>query len=81
MTRRTLADLPDIGVVRVLAVRGQDSHSERLRELGFTPGTEVSFVRRAPFRGPLIVQLRGYHLALRLPEARLIEVETPGDLR
>jgi len=73
----SLADLPRVGLARVLTVEGDDAASQRLRELGFTPGTEVDFVRRAPFGGPLVVQLRGYQLALRPAEARLVRIETP----
>lgn len=73
----SLADLPRVGLARVLTVEGDDAASQRLRELGFTPGTEVDFVRRAPFGGPLVVQLRGYQLALRPAEARRVRIETP----
>lgn len=73
----SLADLPRVGLARVLTVDGDDDASQRLRELGFTPGTEVDFVRRAPFGGPLVVQLRGYQLALRPAEARRVRIETP----
>lgn len=73
----SLADLPRVGLARVLTVDGDDAASQRLRELGFTPGTEVDFVRRAPFGGPLVVQLRGYQLALRPAEARRVRIETP----
>lgn len=77
----SLADLPRIGLGRVLGVQGDDDTAQRLRELGFTPGTEVQFVRRAPFGGPLIVQLRGYQLCLRATEARRVQVEAPGGRR
>lgn len=73
----SLADLPRVGLARVLTVDGDDDASQRLRELGFTPGTEVDFVRCAPFGGPLVVQLRGYQLALRPSEARRVRIETP----
>mgnify|MGYP002851652880 FL=1 len=72
----SLADLPRVGLARVLSVEGEDAVSQRLRELGFTAGTEVDYVRRAPFGGPLVVQLRGYQLALRPAEARRIRIET-----
>jgi ferrous iron transport protein A len=75
-----LADLSRYGLARVRRVLGEDAAAQRLRELGFTPGTEVDFVRRAPFGGPLIVQLRGYQLALRPAEARRVEIETTGDV-
>jgi ferrous iron transport protein A len=75
----TLADLPRIGLAKVSLVLGSDSSALRLLELGFTPGTEVVFVRRAPFGGPFVVQLRGYQLCLRTREARLVQVVTTGE--
>lgn len=74
----SLADLAKFGLARVVRVHGDDSASQRLSELGFTPGTEVDFVRKAPFGGPLVVQLRGYQLALRPGEAKRVEIETTG---
>jgi len=36
----------------------------RLAEMGLTPGTEVQVVRKAPFRGPIEIMVRGVTLAL-----------------
>jgi len=76
-SRLSLADLQKVGWARVVHVEGEDDTGQRLRELGFATGTEVSFVRRGPFRGPIVVQLRGYQLCLRTTEARRVIVETP----
>jgi ferrous iron transport protein A len=74
----TLADLPSVLVARVAGVDSDCPVGERLRELGFCPGTEVRFERQAPFRGPLIVNLRGYRLALRPSEARRVRITPLG---
>lgn len=74
----TLAQLPQVGVARVVSVTGTGLSSQRLKELGFTPGTEISFCRQAPFGGPLVVSLRGYHLCLRTREAKNILIESVG---
>jgi ferrous iron transport protein A len=71
----TLADLPRVLVAKVVAVDGSCKFCERLRELGFCPGTEVRFERQAPFGGPIIVSLRGYRLCLRVTEAKRIHIE------
>jgi ferrous iron transport protein A len=42
---------------------------ERLKEMGLHQGLEVSFVGRAPFRGPLLYRFGNTVLALRLEEA------------
>ncbi|MBE2187325.1 MAG: ferrous iron transport protein A [Rhodothermales bacterium] len=47
---------------------------ERVLELGLLPGTAVTLVRRAPLGDPLELRVRGFHLSLRLAEARLVEV-------
>ena len=47
----------------------------RLHELGFVPGARVRLVRRAPLRDPLQVEVCGYHLSLRVSEARGVRVD------
>ena len=44
----------------------------KLMELGVWPGEKITAVRRAPLGDPLIIELMGYQLALRMSEARLI---------
>lgn len=80
----TLADLPQVLFAQVVEVEGGCDLCERLKELGFTPGTEVRFERQAPFGGPLILTLRGYQLALRPKEARRVKIQSIsslGDIR
>lgn len=48
----------------------------RLMDLGLTPGTRVTVVRSAPFRGPIEVAVRGSRLALGRGMAERIFVET-----
>jgi Fe2+ transport system protein FeoA len=50
---------------------------KRLEDMGLTPGTRVTVVKSAPFRGPLEVHVRGSRLALgkRMAERILVEVE------
>ena len=60
------------GVVR--GIEGNGATAERLRALGFVPGTEVRYLRRAPLGEPLVFELRGFRLCLRRPEARRIRI-------
>jgi len=46
--------------------------SQRLLDLGFTPGTAVLVHKRAPLGEPLEVRIRGYSLLLRRQEAEQI---------
>jgi ferrous iron transport protein A len=65
----------------VVAVEAPEPVAERLRELGFLPGTEVALVRRAPLGDPSVYELRGTRLCLRRTEAAAVRVRTqPGTL-
>nr|WP_263429147.1 FeoA family protein [Nannocystis pusilla] len=58
---------------RVTLVGGGGSLALRLLEMGFTPGTVVVLIKRAPFGDPLELQVRGCHVSLRKAEAARIE--------
>jgi ferrous iron transport protein A len=60
---------------RVLRVNGSDDISQRLLEMGLTPGTQVRLLGVAPLGDPLELELRGYRLSVRLAEAARVEVE------
>ncbi len=70
----TIADLPVLLRAVVTAVTPMDTHGRRLVSLGFAPGTLVTFARRAPFGGPLVVAVRGTQICLRVADARRILV-------
>jgi ferrous iron transport protein A len=69
-----LAQLPPGARARVLQVdgAGSDPAATRLGELGFTPGTTVEVVRRAPLRDPVVYRLKGYDVCLRRAQAACI---------
>ncbi len=46
--------------------------TQRLVEMGITPGEYVRFVRKAPFGDPIEIELLNYRLAIRKSEARKI---------
>lgn len=48
---------------------------KRLMDMGLTPGTKVTVVKSAPFRGPLEILVRGSRLALGRGMAERILVE------
>ena len=60
-----------------LAGRAPD---RRLLVLGFVPGTRVGMIRRAPFGGPVEVELRGYRICLRRAQLAGLRV-APDDGR
>jgi Fe2+ transport system protein FeoA len=51
------------------------SQRARLSELGFTKNTKVRVVRHLMQNGPLEVEIRGFHIALRQEEAENIVVK------
>ena len=54
--------------------RGRGFH-KRLLDMGLTPGTRVTVVRSAPFRGPIEILVRGSRLALGRGMAERVFVE------
>jgi len=74
---KTLFDLVSGDRARILRIRGGGSNSirQRLLDMGVMRGTEVEVERHAPLGDPVEVAVKGYHLALRMNEAREIEVE------
>ncbi|MFC1802612.1 DtxR family transcriptional regulator [Thermoproteota archaeon] len=59
----------------VVFMRGGTGACQRLLDMGLTPGTEVTVVNAAPFRGPLELAVRGSTLALGRGLARYVFVE------
>ena len=46
----------------------------RFVEMGALPGVKVRMIKKTPFRGPLEVKIRSYHLSLRFQDALQILV-------
>jgi DtxR family Mn-dependent transcriptional regulator len=72
---RTLADLQVGQRATVRGVRVTGFGRRRLFDLGFTPGALVECVFPSPFGEPRAYRVRGTVVALRLEQARRIEVE------
>ncbi|MFQ6094789.1 MAG: ferrous iron transport protein A [Candidatus Bathyarchaeia archaeon] len=49
---------------------------KRLMDMGLTPGTTITVVKSAPFRGPVEILVRGSRLALGRGMAERVLVET-----
>jgi Fe2+ transport system protein FeoA len=69
---KTLADLTSSETGRINTVMGVDGLSQRLAEMGFTPGQAVQVIRFAPLGGPMQIRIRGFNVALRRNEARRV---------
>ena len=46
----------------------------RLLEMGLIPGTDIRFIKRTPFGGPIEVKVRDFYLSIRLNDAKSIWV-------
>ncbi|WP_405427760.1 ferrous iron transport protein A [Micromonospora sp. NBC_00617] len=66
-----LADLPPGSRATIvgLADGAPPSMARRLADLGFTAGTPVQVVRRAPLRDPVVYRVKDYDLCLRRAQA------------
>lgn len=73
---RTLAELPPGARAKVVRVTTADSPAtaRRLGDLGFTPGSVVEVVRRAPLRDPVIYRVKDYEVCLRRVQAACVQV-------
>ena len=67
------------GVMRSMFATGMVRN--RLLDLGFLPGTQVTVVRRAPLGDPTAYKVRGAMLALRHEDASLVAAEPITDLQ
>lgn len=60
---------------KVVGLEGDCPVSRRLMELGMVPGRHIKYIRKAPLRDPLVVQIEDSCLSLRHAEASLVKVE------
>src|SRR5674476_207066 len=71
----TLYDLTEGEEGIILKIKGRGQFRQRISEMGFVVGKNVSVVKKAPLRDPIEYKIMGYHISLRNSEAQLIEVE------
>lgn len=75
--QQSLVDLPagGRGTVVGIAHDAEPHIARRLVDLGLTPGTPVTVVRRAPLRDPTLYRFGGTSLCLRAAQARHVTVD------
>lgn len=56
------------------SVGGKGALRRHFLDMGLTPGTEVTMMKKAPMGDPIELRLRGYELTLRLADAAQIEI-------
>lgn len=75
--KKTLFDLVTGDKARIVSVGNNAPACVRMRllDMGVTKGATLKVERHAPLGDPVEIVLKGYHLAIRMSEARNIEVE------
>ncbi len=79
----TLFDLGDGAEARIVRINARTPQSlrRRLLDMGITAGAELRVERHAPLGDPMQIAVKGYRLAVRLSDARNIEVTLLSDSR
>ncbi len=60
--------------MQITEITGSRAQRTRMLQMGFTPGTRVRIVRRAPMHDPVEVKLRGTSILLRRDECQNVKV-------
>ena len=72
----TVNDLQPGDIARIISTGDLGpALSRRFNDLGLLPGEQIRFLQRAPLGDPVWVGVKGYQLAFRAEQARLIRVE------
>jgi Fe2+ transport system protein FeoA len=71
----SLAQLGLGQTAKVVQVAQAGFVTQRLMEMGVTPGVQMRYIGAAPLGDPLEYELRGYRLCMRRSEAEQIQVE------
>lgn len=72
----TLSNVAIGKMVKLIAFKaGSQLYRHKLLAMGLTPGVIMQVVAKAPFGGPIQLNLRGYQLSLRPNECQHIVVE------
>ncbi|ADK15225.1 MULTISPECIES: FeoA family protein [Clostridium] len=68
--------LGEIGMIK--SISGNEKLVKRLLALGCIEGTEVLLKNCAPLGDPIVINLRGFNLAIRKKDAQNISVNVPA---
>lgn len=75
MVMLKLSELKEGDKAVIVKVGGMGVFRQRLLEMGFIKGTEIFIEKYAPFKDPMEIIIKGYHVSLRVEEASYIEVD------
>ncbi|MFO7942844.1 MAG: FeoA family protein [Anaerolineales bacterium] len=70
-----LVDVEQEKEVRIVDIQGGKGVARKLQQLSLMPGDRVRVTKRAPLKGPLLVEAHGRSVALGRGVAAKVEVE------
>jgi len=73
-----LIDMKNGARVRIISIEGEPGFTIKLNRIGVYTGDTARVVRRAPFDGPILLDVRGMEIALGKNIASHIMVEVLG---
>ncbi|MCG8510090.1 MAG: ferrous iron transport protein A [Rhodospirillales bacterium] len=71
---RSLNDVTPGTTCRITRLHGQDAIRQRLLDMGFVPGAEITVMRSAPLLDPIEIRVGDAFVTVRRAEAMGIEV-------
>ena len=71
-----LSELKHLKKAVIINIDGSEEFRRRITEMGFVKGQEISLVKHAPLKDPIVFSLMDYNISLRKSEAELIEIRT-----
>lgn len=66
---------------KVVRIEASGNLVKRLREMGFTKGAVVEFIKTAPLADPQELVVKGYHVSLRKEESSHVYIEIQNECR
>ena len=73
----TLAELKEGDRTQIIRIGGSGPIKQRMMDMGITAGSDLKVERYAPLMDPIQIKIKGYSLALRVAEGKMIEVMAP----
>lgn len=71
----SISDLKPGQMAVIDNIKGDDRFSKRLKALGCIEGTKITVKTCAPLGDPIIINLRGFNLAIRKKDAKNIWIK------
>jgi len=71
-----LSDIKEGGSAIIDHVGGSVALRRRIHEMGIIKGSQIYVEKYAPLRDPIELIVKGYHISMRVEEARQISVKT-----